>query len=342
MLIDVGALTRFSEFLATIAPGVDTLADIDRPLLERYLAWIATQPTGHGTKEDAVTGLHMFFQAIRRHGWDDTLPGTALFFPDDTPRRPPRLARHLAEHVMAQVEAPANLDRWPNPDGRLVTLILIRCGLRASDACTLAFDCLLHDGQGAPYLRYFNHKMHREAAVPLDEELEAEIRSQQRRVTQRWPDAHPHLFPGRKGNADGRRNLTYYSYRISLNRWLATCDIRDEHGQPARLTPHQWRHTFASRLINRDVPQEVVRVLLDHESTQMTAHYARLTDQTVRRRWEQATKVNINGERVGIDPDGPLGQAQWPRPVMAWPPRPCRTATAGCPCRRAARTPTPA
>ena len=52
-------------------------------------------------------------------------------------------------------------------------------------------------------------------------------------------------------------------------------------------------------------------MLLDHESTQMTAHYARITDQTVRRRWEQATKVNVNGERVSIDPDGPLAQAQW-------------------------------
>jgi ferredoxin len=66
-----------------------------------------------------------------------------------------------------------------------------------------------------------------------------------------------------------------------------------------------------STSFNRDVPQEVVRVLLDHSSTQMTAHYARLTDQTVRRRWEQATRVNISGERVTIDPDGPLGQAQW-------------------------------
>jgi hypothetical protein len=43
----------------------------------------------------------------------------------------------------------------------------------------------------------------------------------------------------------------------------------------------------------------------------MTSHYAKITDQTVRRRWEQATKVNINGERVTFDPDGPLGQAQW-------------------------------
>ena len=43
----------------------------------------------------------------------------------------------------------------------------------------------------------------------------------------------------------------------------------------------------------------------------MTAHYARITDQTVRRRREAATKVNINGERVAIDPEGPLAQAQW-------------------------------
>jgi hypothetical protein len=96
-----------------------------------------------------------------------------------------------------------------------------------------------------------------------------------------------------------------------LRRWLATCDIRNEHGRPARLTPHQWRHTFACRLINRDVPQEVVRVLLDHESSRMTAHYARITDQTVRRRWEAAMKVNIKGARVMLDAEGPLGQAQW-------------------------------
>jgi integrase len=311
VLIDLSALTRFSLVLQHSTPPVDALAQIDRSLLERYLAWLSTQPVGQGAKEDGVTALGTFFQAIRQHGWEDTLPTTAVFFPGDVPRRAPRLSRQLAEHVMAQVEAPANLDRWPHPQGRLLTLILIRCGLRTSDACTLAFDCMVHDGHGAPYLRYLNHKMRREAAVPIDEELEAEIRSQQERVLTRWPDAHPHLFPAITGNANGQRAMTYQSYRRALGGWLTDCDIRDEHGQPARLTPHQWRHTFACRLINRDVPQEVVRVLLDHESTEMTAHYARITDQTVRRRWEAATKVNIKGERVSLDPDGPLAQAQW-------------------------------
>jgi integrase len=308
---DVQALRRFSAFLTEVAPEVDAVAGLNRALLERYLAWLATAGLGHGAKEDAITGVGMFFQAIRQHDWDPTLPTTAVFFAGDLPRRPSRVTRHLAEHVMAQVEAAANLDRWPNPEGRLVTVILIQCGLRATDACMLAFDCLLHDGQGAPYLRYVNHKMRREAAVPIDAALQDQVRAQQQRVADRWPEQHPHLFPQLKGNVGGQRALSYYSYRGMLNSWLTLCEVHDEHGDPVHLTPHQWRHTFACRLINRDVPQEVIRVLLDHESTQMTAHYARITDQTVRRRWEQATKININGERVELDPDGPLAQAQW-------------------------------
>jgi len=303
------ALTCFSQFLTQA--GIDRLADVDRTLLERHLAWVTSQPGGRGVKKTRIGGLNLFFQAVRQHRWDDTLPGTAAFYPGDTPAVPEQGSRRLAEYVMTQVESPARLDRWPNPAGRLVTVILIRCGLRISSALTLDFDCLLHDGQEAPYLRYFNTKMRREAAVPIDEELQEAIRDQQRRVLDRWPGGTTCLFPRPHANVSGNFPLPDSSYRRMLGRWLATCEICDEHGRPAHLTPHQWRHTFACRLINRDVPQEVVRVLLDHESHRMTSHYAKITDQTVRRRWEQATKVNINGERVTLDPDGPLGQAQW-------------------------------
>jgi len=62
-------------------------------------------------------------------------------------------------------------------------------------------------------------------------------------------------------------------------------------------------------LINRDVPQEVVRRILDHDSHMMTARYARLSDTTIRRHWEAARKVNIKGQTVTLDPDGPLAEA---------------------------------
>ena len=76
------------------------------------------------------------------------------------------------------------------------------------------------------------------------------------------------------------------------------------------LTPHQW-HTLGTVLINRDVPQHVVQKILDHDSPQMTAHYARLSDKTVREHWEKARKVNAEGQPVQVRADGPLGEAAW-------------------------------
>jgi integrase len=309
--IDVQAVTRLASFLESPPVSVTSLTCLDRAMLERYLADLATDTRALHTRSRDISSLGAFLDAIRRHEWDRTLPASATFYPDDFPKPEKRLPRGLAEHIMAQVEQPANLDRWHNPEARLLTVILIRCGLRVGDASKIAFDCVVRDGDGAPYLRYTNRKMKREALVPIDEEVEQAIVEQQQRILRRWPEASPWLFPAPKMNPDGRKPLTTHSYRGQLRDWLGHCDVRDEHGRPVHLTPHQWRHTFGTRLINRDVPQEVVRVLLDHDSHRMTSHYAKITDQTVRRRWEQATKVNINGERVTLDPDGPLAQAQW-------------------------------
>src|SRR5207244_11791873 len=84
----VDALICFSTFLALT--GVDTLAHVDRPLLERYLAHVMSQPGGHGMKKTRIGGLNLFFRHIRQNRWDDTLPGTAAFYLGDTPPRPER------------------------------------------------------------------------------------------------------------------------------------------------------------------------------------------------------------------------------------------------------------
>jgi integrase len=306
------AITRFGQFLTHPQVGVDRLVDIDRGLLERYLADLHQALAGKTAHKQHIGSLNAFFQAIRRHGWDNSLPPSAMFFLDDYPKRTHgRLPRALAEQVMAQVENPANLDRWDDPARRLITVILIRCGLRISDAAKLPYDCIVTDPDGAPYLKYFNHKMKREALVPIDEELTTMITRQQGTVRHRWPNSTAVLFPRMTTNPDGSRPYSAATYRSALYRWLKLCDIRDEHGSPVHLTPHQWRHTLGTRLINRDVPQEVVRRILDHDSAEMTAHYARLHDTTVRRHWEAARKVNINGEVVTFDPNGPLAEAAW-------------------------------
>jgi integrase len=301
-------LTRLAAFLHT--RGIVGADGISRAVLEDYLAGLHAAMGGrpeHGTHV-SVTGL--FLTAVRQHGWAPGLPPDAMIFPGDQPPRTELLPRALAGHVMAQVEQPASLAREENPAYRLVTLILIRCGLRVSDALGLPFDCVTADDAGAPCLRYFNHKMKREALVPLDDELLALIHGQQQRVLERYP-AGIVLFPRPEKNPDGKTPVSSGTYRQALYRWLERCDARDEHGQPVHLTPHQWRHTLGTVLINRDVPQHVVQKILDHDSAEMTAHYARLSDKTVREHWERARKVSAEGKPVQISPDGPLNDAAW-------------------------------
>ena len=69
--------------------------------------------------------------------------------------------------------------------------------------------------------------------------------------------------------------------------------------------------------LNRDVPQEIVRRILDHDSPQMTSHYARLHDDTVRRHWEAARKIDITGRTVAYEPGGPLADAAWAKQRLA-------------------------
>ncbi len=299
---------RFARFCDS--NGVSDLAGVDRTVIEAYLADLHAELAGRQLHNDHIGQLNAFFHAVRQHRWNDTLPATALIFPDDYPKRTERLPRALAEHVMAQVEHQNNLDRWDNPAYRLVTLVLIRAGLRVTDALRLEHDCLVTDAAGAPYLRYLNHKMKRQALVPIDEQLRELIGAQQRHVDDAFTKP-PWLFPRPTKNPDGAAPTASGTYRLALYRWLARCEIRDERGHPVRFTPHQWRHTLGTRLINRDVPQEVVRRILDHDSAQMTGHYARLHDATVRRHWEAARKVDIAGRSVDLDPDGPLAEASW-------------------------------
>ncbi|WP_240677080.1 tyrosine-type recombinase/integrase [Actinacidiphila soli] len=308
----IAALVRFARFLNKDGARIEVLAQLDRPVLERYLADLHAEYGGNAQRQGSHIGLlNQFFHAVRQHQWDTSLPSTAMFFSQDYPKRTERLPRALAEHVMAQVEQPDNLDRFDSPAYGLVTLILIRCGLRVTDALKLAFDCLVTDTDGAPYLRYVNHKMKRDALVPVDEEIVHLIHDQQARVQARWTDGSPLLFPRPTKNVDGQHPTAGSTYRLALYRWLERCKVRDEYGRPAHLTPHQWRHTLGTRMINRDVPQEVVRRILDHDSPQMTAHYARLHDTTVREHWEKARKINISGQAVRLDPEGPLAEAAW-------------------------------
>jgi hypothetical protein len=84
------------------------------------------------------------------------------------------------------------------------------------------------------------------------------------------------------------------------------------------VTAHQFRHTVGTRLVNNQVPFEIVRRLLDHNSGAMTARYARIKDATLRREWERyQQRINVRGEVIPLDPHGPISDAAWAKENLA-------------------------
>ena len=74
-------------------------------------------------------------------------------------------------------------------------LVLIDCGLRAIDTARLKIDAVISGSDGAPYLRYFNHKRSREAVVPLSDRAAQAIAAQRASVRESYPEDCEWLFP---------------------------------------------------------------------------------------------------------------------------------------------------
>ena len=133
-------------------------------------------------------------------------------------------------------------------------------------------------------------------------------------MREHWPAGSPWLFPGLgRATEDGAKPYAHAVFCAQLRRWQKQIDLRDQSGQPVRVTGHQFRHTLGTRLINSGVPQHVVQKLLCHGSPNMTGHYAKVHDATVREAFDryQSQRVNIAGERVGYDADSPTASAEW-------------------------------
>ena len=312
------SIRRFCRWVEDRGITLTGPAAITRELLERYRADVFLLDRSPGRKSGLLTDLKVFLDDIRLHDWAVGLPANATYYRGEIPRDRQFLPRFIDEFVMAQLETEQALDRLPDLTTRTAVVILIETGLRSVDCLRLPFDPITSDEAGAPYLRFFNHKLSREAIIPISEQLTEQIRRQQHDLTVRFGAAPPLLLPRVRANLDGTIAFSYETLNRRLSSWLPACEVVDATGASARVTAHQFRHTVGTRMINNDVPIDTIQRMLDHSSPEMTARYATIKDRTLRREWERyQDRINVLGEVVQLDPDGPLGDAAWAKENLA-------------------------
>ena len=227
-----------------------------------YLAWRARH--GYAPRSDArlQTVLRAFFGWCVRGGVRDDDPAAHL----DAPRLPRSLPKALAESEIEALLAAPDIDTPPGLRDRTMLELMYAAGLRVSELVGLP-TASLNLRQGAVRV---TGKGGRDRLVPLGDEA------------QHWLDrylatarpalagkrATPMLFVGANGAVLTRQAFWHVVKRCAV---LAGID-------PARISPHGLRHSFATHLLNHGADLRVLQMLLGHSSlstTQIYTHVAR-------------------------------------------------------------------
>jgi site-specific recombinase XerD len=154
---------------------------------------------------------------------------------------------------------------------RLLFLLMLRCGLRVSEACSLTWNDV--DLQGSS-LRINNGKGQVDRVVYIAPDLEKALQLWQTRTT-----PSPYLFPSRRRRSAplGRGDVHW-----QMKKYLRLAGIQSNY------SAHCLRHTFATQLLNAGVSLEVLKELMGHRSIQMTLRYTKLYEATKRQQYDQA------------------------------------------------------
>lgn len=313
------SVRHFSQWLAAHAPEVSAPSLLSRAVLEDYMLWVRHETEWKpATRNQRLLAVRLLLQEQAEDGLAG-LPRGAVIHGRELPRVDPGLPKTIPDVVFAQWIDPVNLALLEERDRTLV-LVLAFTGFRVSSVVTLMRDALEHGPDRHPYLRYFNVKSSREAMLPIPPILAAQLARHETHLADWFPQTK-WLFPSpvHRSATRGAFHIDPSTVANVIGRYVRRAEIRTAAGELALdVHPHLFRHHLGTSMVNENIPLTVIADVLDHGSTEMTARYARLHDQTIKRevsRWHE--RINIRGERIALPTDGPLQEAAWMKERIA-------------------------
>lgn len=258
-------LNDFLNFLE--GKGVGELSEVKAPYILLYLSELRRRGASAKTVARRLSALRGFFKFLAlEHGLSEN--PLALI-------EGPKLSRKLP--VVLTPEEVERLLEAPDPKtpiglrDKAILELLYASGLRVSELVGLKlFDLNLEVG----FLRV-RGKGDKERLVPIGEfarEVLERYLKEARPKLLRFLD-EPHLFLNRRGRPLTRQRVWQIIKAYALEAGL----------DPAEITPHVLRHSFATHLLERGADLRTVQMMLGHVSLSTTQIYTHVQADTLRR-----------------------------------------------------------
>jgi integrase/recombinase XerD len=250
------------DFAAFAAEHGKQPAAGDAALLQAYMSSLQRAGLAARTAARRLSALRQFHRFLLCEGVRKEDP-TALL---DAPRQPNRLPKYLSEEeVDALLAAARRISGRRGVLARAALEILYATGLRISELLALP----RHAFTGEVSVLLIRGKGGKERIVPLSEAAkQAAIL-----LLAEQDKSARHLFCGR----DPRRSLTRQAFFLLLRQVAMVAGL-----DPARVSPHVLRHSFASHLLAHGADLRSLQLLLGHANITTTQIYTHVLAERLR------------------------------------------------------------
>ena len=255
-LHDLEKLTQFllAENLL-LAPGAVTTEH-----LRKFLQWIGELGMMASSQARIISGLRSFFHFCLLEQICTVDPTVLIEAPKTRRSLPDVLSFEEIEAILAQID----LSTAEGERNKAILETMYSCGLRVSEVVNLQISCVYRE---LGFLRVIG-KGDKERLVPIGEPALKQIEIYRQHVRSHMtvkPGNDDILFLNRRG-----AKLSRVMIFLMLKALVEKSGIRKQ------VSPHTFRHSFATHLVEGGADLRAVQQMLGHESITTTEIYTHL------------------------------------------------------------------
>jgi len=255
-LHDVEKLTQYLELQkSNVAPGDIVLND-----LQQFVKWIGELNMTASSQARIISGIRSFYKYCLLEQIIAIDPSLLLDVPKIKRKLPDVLSFEEIEAIISKL----NLNTPDGARNKAILETMYSCGLRVSEVVNLKISCLFMD---VGFIRVIG-KGDKERLVPIGRDAIKYIKiyKENIRVHQRiQTDFEDFLFLSKHGKSLSRIMIFYIIKDLSLKA-----------GITKNISPHTFRHSFATHLVEGGADLRAVQQMLGHESITTTEIYTHL------------------------------------------------------------------
>ena len=262
----VNDINKLTSFLKSINKDDIDYSDIDTIIIREFVEYLYNLGISSYSQARIISGIKSFFNYLLIEEKIKINPTELIESPKLDKKLPDTLNIEDIEKILSSIE----LDSFEGVRNRAIIETLYSCGLRVSELINLSYQNLYLD---IGFVKVIG-KASKERLVPIGSAAIKYIKI--------YSDQHRKNIKIKSGN-EGFLFLNRRGSKISRNMiFIIIQKISKKINLEKKISPHTFRHSFATHMIEGGADLRAVQEMLGHESITTTEIYTHLNKEYLR------------------------------------------------------------